>query len=310
MAIRWKSKIILFKPEDTYGVDPIPTAAANAILMTNVSYSPMEGDDVSRDLEFPYLAAQGKIPVGLRVRLRGNVELQGSGTVGVAPAWGPLMRALGVAETITPATSVTYTPVTDDQESGTLWFWVGGTRQIVTGVRGTATLAFTAQGIPYLQLDMMGLYAEPAEVARVSPTLTGFQKPSVVTKANTPTFTINAVPLVMRSFSLNLNNTLTPRLLVGAEEIIITDRQESATARVEAVPVSTLNPFALAADETPVAVSLVHGTTAGKIITLSMSTSEIGRMPDYQNQDNILEWNLPLTPLPANGNDQWSLTLT
>ena len=89
MTINWKSKIILAKIEANYGVDPTPTGAANAMLMTQVSFSPMEGEDVSRDLEFPYLAAQGKIPVGLRCRLRGRVELVGSGTAGVAPASPP-----------------------------------------------------------------------------------------------------------------------------------------------------------------------------------------------------------------------------
>lgn len=308
--IRWKSKVILFKPEVTYGTDPTPTGAANAVLMTNVTLSPMEGDDVSRDLELPYLAAQGKIPVGLRVVLKGNVELQGSGTAGTAPAWGPLLRACGCAETIVADTSVTYNPITDSQESGTLWFWVGQTKHIVKGVRGTVVMAFTAQGIPYLQFTLTGLYADPAEVSPASPTLTAFQKPTVVTKANTPTFTVNAVALVMRSFNLDLANTITPRLLVGDESIIITDRAEAVSARVQAVPLTTLNPFTLAKNETSVEVELVHGTVAGKIVTLDIPTAEIARMGDYQNQDGILEWDLPITPLPSSGNDQWSLALT
>lgn len=310
LPIRWNSKVILAKAESVYGTDPTPTGSADAILMTGVALSPMEGDDVSRDLDFPYLAAQGKIPVGLRVRLRGNVELQGSGTAGEAPAWGPLLRACGCGETTVVDTSVAYSPITNSMESVTLWFWVDGTKQIVTGVRGNVTMAFNAQGIPYLQFDLVGLYGDPAEVAQATPTLTGFLKPTVVTKANTPTFTVNSVALVMRSFSLALNNQVTPRLLVGDESIIITDRQESATARVQAVPVSTLNPFSLAKAQTEVAVSLVHGTVAGKIASLAMPTTQIGRMPDYQNQDGILEWDLPLIPLPSSGNDQWSLTLT
>lgn len=309
-AIRWKSKVILFKPEPVEGTDSTPTGGANAILMTGVTYSPMEGDDVSRDLEFPYLAAQGKIPTGLRVRLKGRVELQGSGVVGTAPAWGPLIRCAGFSETIVAVTSVTYAPITEAQEAGTLYFWVGRTKQIVTGCKVGGSLAFTAQGIPYFNVEILGLYADPAEVDQATPTLTSFKKPTVVTKANTPTFTINAVALVMRSFMLNLNNTLTPRLLVGSEQILITDRQESAVARVQAVPISTLNPFALAKAETEVAVSLVHGTVAGKITTLSMGQTEIGRMPDYENQDGILEWSLPLTPLASAGNDQLSLALT
>ena len=312
--IRWKSKVILFKAESSYGVDPTPTGSANAMLMTDVAYSPMEGEDVSRDLEFPYLAAQGMIPVGERVRLRGKVELAPAGTAGVAPSWGPLLRACGVSETIVSDTSVTYAPITDSQESGTLYFWIGGTKQIVKGMRGDVTLRFPAQRLPYLEFDMTGLFGDPAEATPATPTLTGFQKPLVVTKANTPTFTVNpgggAVSLVMREFSMSLNNQVEPRLLIGTEQVIIVDRQESALARVEAVPLSTLDPFALAKAQTACAVSLIHGTVAGAIATLSIPTAQVKRMPDYQNQQNILEWDLGLIPLPASGNDQWSLALT
>lgn len=308
--LRWKSKVFLFKNEAAYNVDPAPTGAADAVLMRNVTISPMEGDDVSRDLELPYLAAQGKIPVGLRVRIQGEVELQGSGTAGTAPGWGPLLRACGVAETVVAGTSVTYSPITNAMESGTGYFSVDGTKQITGGVRGDVKLQFNAQGIPYLAFDLTGLYGDPADAAQPTPTLTGFIKPAVVTKANTPTFTVNAVALVMRNFSLALNNQVTPRLLVGDESIIITDRQETFAARVQAVPMATLNPFALAKSEAPVAVELVHGTIAGKIATLSLPYAELDRMGDYQNQDGILEWDLKGRALPSTGNDQWSLTLT
>jgi hypothetical protein len=309
-AISWKSKIILFKIEETYGTDPTPTGAANAMLMTNVSYSPMVGNSVSRDLEFPYLAAQGKIPAGLRVQLKGRVELAPSGTAGTAPAWGPLVRACRWAETIVADTSVTYSPVSEDMESGTLWFWIGGTKQIVTGVRGDVDLKVDAQGIPYLEFTLTGLFGDPSEVSRATPTLTGFKQPKLATTANTPTFTVNSVALVMRSFQLSMNNQVTPRFLVGADEIVITDGAETASARVQAVPLTTFNPFSLAKAETEVAVSLVHGTAAGSIATLTLGHCQIDLIGDYQQQDNILEWTVPLIPLPSSGNDQWSLALT
>jgi hypothetical protein len=309
-AIAWKSKIILFKIEETYGTDPTPTGAANAMLMTNVSYSPMVGNSVSRDLEFSYLAAQGKIPAGLRVQLKGRVELVPSGTAGTAPAWGPLVRCCRWGETIVADTSVTYSPVSEDMESGTLWFWIGGTKQIVTGIRGDVDLKVDAQGIPYLEFTLTGLYSDPAEVARATPTLTGFKKPKVATKANTPIFKINDVSLIMRSFALNMSNQVTPRLLVGADEIIISDGAETASARVQAVPLTTFNPFSLAKAETEVEAVLQHGTVAGSIATLTLGQCQIDLMGDYQQQDNILEWTLPLIPLPSSGNDQWSLALT
>ena len=308
--IFWKSKLLLIKTEVTYGTDPTPTGSANAILATNVRLSPMEGEDVSRELERPYMGAQAMIPVGVRCRLQFNVELVPSGTAGTAPAWGPIMKALGCSETIVASTSVTYRPVTTGHSSATAWIWHGDTKQIITGMRGTARLRFTAQGLPYLECDFIGLYGAPAEASQASPTYTGFKTPLPVTKANTPTFTINSVAFVMRETILDLGNQVEPRLLVGSEQVLIVDRAESLAMRVEAQPVSSFNPFSLALAQTQVPVSLVHGTAAGYITTLSAPTTQLKRLSGFENEQNILEWPLEGVPLPNTGNDQWSLALT
>lgn len=310
MPIKWKNKLLLAKIEGAYGVDPVPTGPANAILATNIVLSPMEGEDVSRDLEFPYLSAQAMIPTGLRVRVQFRIELVPSGTAGTAPAWGPLLRACGIAETVVALTSVTYNPISIAMESATLWIWHGNTKQVISGWRGNATLRVTAQGIAYIEFDGIGLFAEPAEAAQLVPTYTAFKKPLIATKANTPTFSINAVNMVLREFQLQLNNQVEPRLLIGSEEIVIVDRAELMSARVEAVPVTTFNPYALAKAQTGVAVSLVHGTVAGSIATFSASAAQVKRLSGFENAQNIKEWPLELIPLPTNGNDQWSLALT
>lgn len=308
-VIKWKSKLLLGKIEVSEGVDPTPTGLANAILATNVRLTPMDGEDVSRDLERPYLGAQAMIPVGLRTRIQFNVELVPSGTAGVAPAWGPLLRACGCAQTIVADTSVTYNPVSDGHESMTLWIWHGLTKQIIKGARGTCRLRFTAQQLPYLEFDLIGIFTEPAEAAQVSPTYTGFQKPLVVSKTNT-TFTIDEEALVLRELSLDLGNQVEPRLLVGREQIIIVDRAETLATRVEAVPLSTLNPFALANEQTPIEVVLTHGTAAGSIATLTAPTAQLKRPSGFDQAQNVLEWPLELVPLPGDGNDQWTLELT
>lgn len=320
MALPWKSKIILAKLEASYGVDPT-LAAGNGMLMTNVNIRPMQGQDVSRDLELPFMGGQEQIPVGLHVELSGRIELVPSGTPGVAPAWGPIMRMLGCSETIVADTSVTYRPVSSNHESGYLKFWIGGagtgtgTLHQLAGVRGDAVLRFPAQGIPYLDnIRLVGLYAGVSEAARVPPTLTGFKRPRVVTKANTPSFTIDGDPFVMRSFALAMRNQVEPRLLVGLEEILIVDRADQITTQVQAVPVSTYDPYAAAlADEdaTLVPIELVHGTQAGFIATLNAPTCQQQRPDGYQQSQGIAEWNLTYNALPAGaGNNQWSLALT
>lgn len=310
MPIFWKSKIILVKTEAVYGTDPGPTGGANAMLMTNVGFSPMEGEDVSRDLERAYLGAQATIPVGLRGKLSGRVELVPSGAAGTAPAWGPLIRCCAVAQTINAGVSVVYNPISEAMESATIHFWIGGTQHILRGARGTATMRFPAQGIPYFEFELTGLWSQPAEAARPAPTLTAFQKPDVVTDANTPTFSLNGVTMVLREAALALNNQVEPRLLVNSESIVIPDRNDMLSARVEAVPVTTFNPYALANAQTQFAAALTHGIVAGRIVSLAAPACQLKRLSGFENAQNILEWPLEMAVLPVAGNDQWTLTLT
>ncbi|WP_322895177.1 MULTISPECIES: hypothetical protein [unclassified Yoonia] len=310
MAQKWRNKIVLAKIEAAYGVDPDPTGALNGVLATEVVLSPMEGSDVSRELETPYLGAQGTIVAELHRKLTLKVELVGSGTAGTAPAWGPLLRACGVAETIVAATSVTYNPVSDDHESITIYVWMDSTVYMLTGTRGTARLTFTAQGIPYLEFEFTGLFSPAAEEARDTPTLTAFQKPQLVTDRNTPTFTMAGEDFVMRSCMLDLANQVEARFLVNSEGILITDRADMIQTTVEAVPLTTFDPYTLAENQGTVPLVLGHGTLAGKIVTLNVPNAQMQRTQGLENAQNIIEWPLRLVPLPTAGDDQWTLVLT
>lgn len=93
--------------------------------------------------------------------------------------------------------------------------------------------------------------------------------------------------------------------------MLVVDRSESISARVEALPLSTFNPYAIAEARTRQAVQLVHGTQAGKIVTIGAPTCSLGRLTGIEQSQNVAEWPLSLTPLPTNaGDDQWTITLT
>ncbi|MGD9767970.1 MAG: phage tail tube protein [Pseudolabrys sp.] len=308
--IRWESKVLLAKIESAYATDPTLTGAANAILATEVELRPMEGEDKERNLDRPYMGAQPSLLSGIRSVLTFNTELQGSGVAGTAPAWGPLARGCGMAETIVALTSVTYNPISSAMESLYFKLWIESTLYALKGSRGTAQLTVNAQGIPVIRWTFTGLFVPASEGAPASPTLTGFKDPLLATTTNTPTFTVNGVALVMRDFSLDLGNDVQPRLLIGRDEIRIVNRREQINCVVEAVPVSTLNPYTLANAATLVPLSLVHGTVAGGIITVSAPKCQIRRPTGLQNNQNITEWPLQLAPMPNAGNDQFTIALT
>ncbi|SOC20603.1 phage tail tube protein [Rhodobacter maris] len=312
MAINWKSKVLLFKIETAYATDPTPTGTLNAILATQIRLSPMEGQDKSRELELPYHGAQATIPTELHMKLAFRVEAKGSGTKGTAPVFGPLLRACGMAETIVATTSVTYNPISNGHESGTFYLWIGATLYKIKGARGTATPHVDKQDIPYIEFEFTGLFTVATETVQASPDLAAqlANKPKVATSTTTPTFTINGVPLVLRSFAWRFANAVETRFLIGEESVLITDRADAIDATVVAVPVTTLNPYQLAIDQTPVALSLVHGTTAGKIMTISLPALQLQRLTSLENQQNILEWPLKGLALPISGNDQGTIVFT
>jgi hypothetical protein len=302
--------VLLAKLETSYGIDPTLTGAADALLARDISIEPMKGQDVPRDLIQSYLSGQATIPAGLHTTIEFSTELAGSGVGGTAPAWGLLMRGCGCAEVIGANASVTYSPVSEAMESLYIKFWLGDTLHALNGVRGDATLTITAQGIPSIRWSFTGLWVAPAEVSRANPNLSAFKKPLLASAANTPIFTIDAVPLVLRNLSLKLGNKVEPRLLIGREAILITDRAEALDVTVEHVPLTLFNPDALAVAQTRVPALIVHGVEAGSTITVAAPNCQIKRPGGYQNNQGVAERSLGLSPLPDSGNDQFSLALT
>lgn len=310
--IKWRSQVILVKPETVYGTDPNP-AGANAILMNDVTFLPMEGEDISRELVKPYLGNQPTLPSNLRAQLTGSTEIAGAGTAGTAPAWGPLARAAGLAETIVPATSVTYSPASDEHESVTFYVWIGPTLYKSTGARVDAVMEFVAQQIPRIRWTVTGLWEAPGDQPPATPVFTAWKQPLIVTSANTPVFQIDGTDLVLRRLALNIGNQVEPRLLVGREAIEITDKRETIEATVEATPLAYFDPFDLAKkgeDGGLVPLALTHGLDAGNIVSLNAPACQLQRPAGFEQQQGVAEWPLRLVPLPNAGDDQFSIMLT
>ncbi len=310
MPLYWKKKTLLAKIETTYGTDSVPTAAANAILASNVTLAPMEGEDVSRNLERPYFGGSPVIPVGLHVTLTFDVELQGSGALGTAPGWGPLLRACRVAQTISAGAKVEYTPVTDAIESVSIYMAIDTNRHVVLGSRGNCVFTLNAQGIPVMRFSFTGLFAIPTTQAVVSPVLTAFLSPDVATTTNTPLFTIGAVPMILRNWEFNLGNDVQRRFLIGFDGVLIVNAEERLKATVEAPGLATYNPFTIANAQTLQAIALTHGTVAGRRVKFTMGQAQQLRLSGYEINQDIAEYPLEFVPQPTSaGNDQWKITL-
>lgn len=304
----WRKMALLAKIESDYGVSSAPTGAVNALLGNDVTLTPLAGEEERRDLITPYFGHQGVMFVGNYVELQFGIEAAGSGAAGTAPAYGPLLRACGLAETLTALTSAAYQPASSGQESATLFANIDGVNHIMLGARGTATLEFTPKRIPRFRFTLRGLLGPIADVALPAVTLTAFKKPLPVSKANTPTYSLHGYSAVGESLSFDLGNQVEVRNLIGEDSIQITDRQATGTAVIEAKSLATKDWFAIAQAETKGALSFVHGLVAGAIVELAAAAVQLGR-PTYGQTQGITNYSIPLMLTPTNGDDEFSLII-
>lgn len=296
---RWRKKAILLGIETTEGT-AIMLAAASALLMMNVTFTPLAGQTVSRDLLVPYLGNQGLILTGEYGTLQGDIEIAGAGAAGDVPGYGNALRICGLSETIEATTSVTYEPISDDFESGTIFYNSDGVQHVLVGSRGTFTLSLQPSAIPKFTFTFTGLIGTITDAVLPSEDLTVFQTPVEVSKANT-TLSLHGWQAVAESLSIDLGNTVTQRFLIGDEAILITDRSSTGSAVVEARSLATVNWFDKARSRARGTLAAVHGKTAGNIVTINGAAVEIGQ-PTEGNTNGIVNYTIPLG-LVANGAD-------
>jgi hypothetical protein len=311
MALLTRKRLILAKAEATYGTDPTPTGSANAILVRNLDIVPLQSDIVQRELIRPYLGNYEQLLAQTRVQVTFEVELAGSGAAGTAPAYGPVLKACGLSETVAATTSVTYAPVSTSFSSVTIYFYQDGIRHIVTGARGTFTLNGQVGAIPTIAFTMTGIYNAPTDTALATPTYANQATPLIFKNGNTTSFSAFSYSGALQSIDLNIGNEIVYRELIGGtKEVLITDRKPAGTMSIEAVLLATKNYFTVSTGSTTGSISFQHGTTAGNIATLTMAQSDLADA-SYADMNGIAMMNLPYVATPtAAGNDELSLAYT
>jgi hypothetical protein len=311
MPLLSRKRLILAKTESTYGTDPTPAGSSDAILVRNLEVTPLQADVVSRDLIRPYLGNSDQLLANTRVELTFEVELAGSGTAGTAPAYGPVLKACGLSETVVATTSVTYAPVSASFSSCTIYFHNDGIRHKLTGCRGSFSVNAEVGQIPVISFTMTGIYNAPTDTALPTPTYANQAAPLIFKNGNTSNFSIFSYSGCLQSLSFEVANEVIYRELVGCnKEVLITNRAPSGTAVIEAPTIATKDFFTIANGSTTGSITFQHGATAGNIVTFTTAQSDIGS-PTYSDQDGIQMLNLPYLAIPSSsGNDELSLAFT
>jgi len=266
---------ILAKLETTYGQDAIPSGAANALVVSNMSINNLNAEWIARGIIRDYLGGSEELP-GARYKECGfDVELVGSGLSAVAPAWGPLMRSIGFAEIITPDVRVDYVPISGNFESSTIYYYDDGVLHKLLGVRGTASLNLGVGEKPVISFKFMGIDGGDVQTPVVATTLTPWRVPQIVLDANSGKLNFGATHSVTTAPSFAAGTTYPSdglkidlgikaqfQKLLGGESIGISERDVTGTVKLKvsaAEEIAFLSSIKAAA---LTSVGLIHGTVA------------------------------------------------
>lgn len=165
---------VLAKIESTYNVDAVPVAASNSFLVDEVDVR-VDPTVIERNNLRASISPTG-ITVGRKLQqVNFTHELKGSGSVGTAPAIGPLLRACGFAQTViantasaTIVTPVVRTGASSPAQGATFAKTTAATqtgRYRLTCVKGGASAT--------AKLRVTGIPATPDELVMPSETYSG-----------------------------------------------------------------------------------------------------------------------------------------
>lgn len=307
-----RNTALLAKIETTEGTDAVPTGAANALLISNVTVNPLNAQNIDRALIRPYFGASEQLVGNAYVTIDFTVELAGSGTAGTAAPWGELLRACGFAE----SGSVTYKAYAPDtpsaQKSATLYYYDDGVLHKLLGAKGSMKLGMGIGERPELQFSFTGKDGGVSAVANPTATLTAWKQPIVITDPNTADVKLGATyaagvvtggtSYTSRGLSLDCGNSVQYTPLLGAEYIDITNREVTGNLQLDLSAAQEVTFMASVKANTLQAISLEHGSVAGAIVGVYLTTAQLIN-PKKEDANGRRLIGFDLRSVPSSGND-------
>lgn len=315
MARFIRNAAILAKIETTYGTDIVPTGAANALLISNMSIEQLNAQNVSRDVVRPYFGSSEQLAGTANVAVSFDVELTGSGTLGTAPAWGPLLQACGMTETVSAGVSVAYDPNTDGTttKSLSIYYHLDGVLHKLLGARGTVSGKMGVGERPVMSFKFTGIDGGVTATANPTATLTSWKTPLVITDPNTGDLTLgctySAGALVSGTafpslgLEWDLGNTVAHIPLLGGESVDITQREAKGMVTLDLTAAQHATKITEVKANTLTGLGIVHGTVAGyKVLVFAPKTQLTN--PTYEDKDGRALVKFDCVFTPNSGNDE------
>lgn len=316
-----RNAALLGKIETTYGVDAVPSGAANALLMRNVTITPLQANNIDRALIRPFLGGSEQIPGARYKQIEMEIEAIGSGTAGTAPAWGPWLRGCGFAETVTASTRVDYLPISTGFESLSQYAYDDGVQHILLGSRGKTTFSAKVNDLPFFGMQYMGIDGSDTAIANPAVTLTNFQRPPAIVDANAGDLTFGcthsssgapaltggtAVP--SQGIEVDFGLAVNFNALLGGETVDITDRQAIGKISLDLTAAQEVANMAIVRAASGQSLGFTYGNAAGlRVLIFMPSVQLINPTKGEVNGKRLISYDIRINP--SAGNDEFRLVL-
>lgn len=282
--------------------------AANAMLVSDVTLTPIEGDVVERNNVKPFFGSSGSTLVTEYQKAVFSVEMAGVGVLGTIPGYADLFRACAVSVTNEAGVETVFAPVTDGIESVTIVGVVDNVVYKMAGARGTVKAAVDAKGIPKWQFEFTGSFIPAVDGAMPAVNYSAFQAPLGVNKANT-TLVLDSIAVACSSFAWDIGNTVVKRDLMNVDSTEITNRLSVGSVTFQNNSVTAKDWISMARASAVVPLVLKHGQGATNTVTIKADRAQIGK-PTYSDSDGVQMITIPLSFIPSNaGNDEWAIVV-
>lgn len=306
-------RAVLFDLEDTYN-DATTPLAADAILCRTITMTPLAGNDIQRVAVRPYYGNSPMVAGEKHVELTLEVELAPGRLDGeepdeeiVPPKIGKLLRVCGFEETVdTEENTVTYTPISDNEESGVFFAHMDGNLHRGRGCRGTVSFTLNAANLPTATFVLSALVSPVTTASLPAAEFEGWVDALPVNTLYTSVLSMLGQNVAFSQFSLDMAAAVVKQDIVGANDILLTDRTPTGTVQIRDPGVAVKDFFneALTASRGP--ITLQHGQAAGSIIEITMPSCGIAS-PTYADDNGIQMLSITYTPTPVAGNDEVTL---
>lgn len=302
-------RVIFIGIENTYGVDPVLTAA-DSLKVENPAFSYLDPRTFEPVSTKPSFGAEVALFGGTLGQLTFDVVIKGSGTAGTAPPAAAALQACGLSEVLAPGVSVTYAPVSTGQKSAAIYYHKDGKLYKLLGSLGTVNFV-NEVGMPCkASFTFSGHVEGPTDLALPAPTFSTVVAPVYLNSA----FTAHGYGAAITNLSIDLGNEIAKPGDVSKADgfgvIRITGRAVVGSFDPEETLVATFDPEGQwQANAAAEIASGTLGPTAGNQLAFTMPKAQFREIGEG-DRDKISIFEIGYTATETSGDDELSLVFT